>query len=103
MLEKLLMNPWVIFGAVTAALCLAAKFADPEKAYQVGKSRGRLITSAMRKTRLGAKAWEKIEDFAQRLILAYIKGFMDGLDEDDGDRPDQPLAPDQAVAPRPPQ
>lgn len=96
MLAKIISNPWMIGGAVTAALWLAAKFADPEKAYQVGKSRGRMITSAMRKTRLGWKAWEKIEDFAQRLILSYIKGFMEGLDEDDGQE-DPPIKPDTAI------
>lgn len=95
MVKQILMSPWMIGGAVTAALWLAARFTDPEKAYEIGKSRGRWISQKMRATQLGAKAWERIEDFSERLIMAYFKGFIDGLDEDDN-------IPEAAVEPQKP-
>lgn len=82
-MEKLLGNPWIIGGAITAILWLAAKFVDADKAYETGKKRGRWISSTMRRTKLGAKCWEKIEDFLQRVGMAYVQGLVEGLDADD--------------------
>lgn len=83
MIKQILVSPWMIGGAITAVLWLAARFTSPEKAYEAGKTRGRWLSTKMRATKLGAKAWEKIEDFLQRLFMSYVKGWMDGLDQDD--------------------
>ncbi len=83
MFKEILTSPWMIGAAVTAALWLVARFTDPEKAYEAGKARGKWLSAKMRATKLGAKAWEKVEDFIQRLFMAYVKGWMDGLDSDD--------------------
>lgn len=82
-LLKFLANEWVIGGAVGVCLMLAARLIDEEKAYETGKKRGRQLSAFMSKTKLGKKAWEKIEAFGQKVGGAYFHGVMDGLDEDD--------------------
>lgn len=92
MIEKIVTSPWFVAAGVSVGLAILAKFVDEDKAYEVGKKRGRQITEMMGKSTLGKKAWEKIEGFLQKIGGAYFHGIMDGLDTDD-DPPPSPQQP----------
>jgi hypothetical protein len=83
MVSEILFHPAVLAGTVGVGLLIVARFVDEEKAYETGKRHGILVTGKMRASKLGAKAWEKIEAFGQKVGGAYFHGIMDGLDTDD--------------------
>lgn len=83
MVKEILLHPAVLTGSIGVGLMIVARFVDEEKAYEAGKRHGTFLTGKMRGSKLGAKAWEKIEAFGQKIGGAYFHGVMDGLDTDD--------------------
>ena len=83
MLKEIILHPAVLTGSIGVGLMIVARFVDEGKAYETGKRHGVFLTGKMRSSKLGAKAWEKIEAFLQKVGGAYFHGVMDGLDTDD--------------------
>ena len=87
MIVQVLTSPWAISAGVGVLLLILARLIDEDKAYETGKAHGKLLTVKMSGTKLGKKAWEKIEGFFQKIGGAYFHGVMDGLDGDDAEVP----------------
>lgn len=83
MVSEILFHPAVLAGSVGVGLMIVARLVDEDKAYETGKRHGAFLTAKMRASKLGSKAWEKIEAFFQKIGGAYFHGAMDGLDVDD--------------------
>lgn len=83
MVKQIMLSPWAMGIGIAIILGLIGKFTNEKKVYAWTRSRGRRFSRFMRGTKIGPVKWEKIEAFFQALGLAAVKGFFDGMDEDD--------------------
>lgn len=82
MIKEILLNEFVIGGAIGLGIIVLGRIIDDEKLKVLGTKHGKFLTKYFG-GKIGKKGWEKIESFIQKCGLAYFKGLYLGLDSDD--------------------
>jgi hypothetical protein len=81
---EILGNVLTLGTVIGLILTLIARFIPNEKLYAWGLMSGRFF-NVLGTTKIGAPAWERLEDFLVNSVGEYLRGMKDGLDESDKD------------------